>query len=294
MDRAGSEQQDREALLALYWSSGGPRWSRNQGWASNDADLGNWHGVMCKDGRVVRLDLDRNGLVGTIPAALGGLTKVVYLRMSCNNLTGPIPSTFGHLSRLNYLDIRSNQLTGGLPAELGKLTELSKVDLSCNLLGGRIPPEVGNMTGLMLCWLEKNHIQGPIPPELANIPQLTDLDLTENRVEAGRLKGKGLMEWKEAARQRLIDSQSGTVSWQHGAAGPSPRATPSATATPSARDAAAHRPSFNVQEYLDNMMAKDREIAELRAENERLRRGSRNTSGAVVRNFFGRSSESRR
>ncbi|CAN0491073.1 unnamed protein product, partial [Ectocarpus sp. 8 AP-2014] len=56
--------QDREALLALYWSSGGPRWTRSQGWASNDADMGSWHGVTCKDGRVVRLDLNRNGLVG--------------------------------------------------------------------------------------------------------------------------------------------------------------------------------------------------------------------------------------
>ncbi|CAN0330649.1 unnamed protein product, partial [Ectocarpus fasciculatus] len=85
---AGSEQQDREALLALYWSSGGPRWTRNQGWADNDEDLGSWHGVTSKDGRVVRLDLNRNGLVGTIPAALGGLTNVVYLRMSFNSLTG--------------------------------------------------------------------------------------------------------------------------------------------------------------------------------------------------------------
>ncbi|CAN0010989.1 unnamed protein product [Ectocarpus sp. 4 AP-2014] len=139
------------------------------------------------------------------------------------------------------------------------------------------------MTGLMLCWLEKNHIQGPIPPELANIPQLTDLDLAENRVKEGRLQGKGLMEWKEAARQRLIASQSGAVSWQHGVAAPSARG-----------DAAADRPSFNVQEYLDNIMAKDREIAELKQENERLRSGSRNTSGAVVRSFFGRSGESRR
>ncbi|CAM9625753.1 unnamed protein product [Ectocarpus sp. 12 AP-2014] len=194
--------------------------------------------------------------------------------MSFNNLTGPIPSTFGNLHRLNYLDIRSNQLTGSLPAELGKLTEVSKVDMSCNLLGGHIPPEVGNMTGLMLCWLEKNHIQGPIPAELANIPQLTDLDLAENRVKEGRLQGKGLVEWKEAARQRLIASQSGADSWQYGTPAPSTRATPSTRG-----DAAAHRPSFNVQEYLDNMMAKDREIAELREENERLRRGSRNTSG---------------
>lgn len=61
----GSPRQDREALQALYWSSGGPRWKRNQGWADNEEDMSSWHGVtLDKDGRVLRIDLNRNSLDG--------------------------------------------------------------------------------------------------------------------------------------------------------------------------------------------------------------------------------------
>eukprot|EP00904_Undaria_pinnatifida_P002046 jgi/Undpi1/11842/HiC_scaffold_4.g01541.m1 len=161
-DPGGSEEQDRETLLALYWSSGGPRWKHNSGWADNGAYLGDWYGVSLDDeGRVSKIDLTRNDLGGTIPAALGYMTHLCYLRLSSNNLTGPIPSTFGNLSRLTYLDIGSNQLTGSLPSDLGRLKEVSKIDFSNNLLGG------------------------PIPPEMAEIPNLTDLDLAENRLEGG-------------------------------------------------------------------------------------------------------------
>ncbi|CAM9352984.1 unnamed protein product [Scytosiphon promiscuus] len=255
MDRAGSPRRDREALQALYWSAGGPRWTRNQGWVDNDDDLNSWHGVTVdKHGRVLRLDLNRNNLDGTIPAALGYLGHLVYLRMSFNSLTGPIPGTIGNLSRLNYLDVGSNQLTGSIPPELGKLTDVSKLDFSCNLLGGHIPPEIGNMTGLLLCWLEKNHIQGPIPAEMCDIPQLTDLDLAENRVEEGRLQGRELKLWKEQARQRLIAQQSShrRGSGSYGADGAEGFA--------------------DTKKYLDHILAKDQEIAELKQEIEQLRK----------------------
>lgn len=62
---AGSPQRDREALMALYWSSGGPRWNNKAGWAENDPDLGAWHGVKVDGhGRVMKLDLNRNALEG--------------------------------------------------------------------------------------------------------------------------------------------------------------------------------------------------------------------------------------
>ena len=59
------QRDDREALLALYWSTRGPRWKRNQGWADNADDLSSWHGVTLDEhGRVSRLDLNRNQLDG--------------------------------------------------------------------------------------------------------------------------------------------------------------------------------------------------------------------------------------
>lgn len=67
MHRKGFPCTDREALLALYWSSGGPRWTRQERWAENDPDLSNWHGVTShSDGRVLELDLFDNGLKGRL------------------------------------------------------------------------------------------------------------------------------------------------------------------------------------------------------------------------------------
>lgn len=61
----GSPALDREVLLALYWSSGGPRWKNKRGWEENDPHLGHWHGVTLDGhGRVMRLDLNNNSLEG--------------------------------------------------------------------------------------------------------------------------------------------------------------------------------------------------------------------------------------
>lgn len=65
------QRDDREALLALYWSSGGPNWKHNQGWADNDKDLSSWHGVtLDKHGKVLKLHLDRNQLEGESDARI--------------------------------------------------------------------------------------------------------------------------------------------------------------------------------------------------------------------------------
>lgn len=61
----GSREADREALLALYWSSGGPRWKKQQGWVEGAPDLSSWHGVGVNSfGRVIRLNLQKNDLDG--------------------------------------------------------------------------------------------------------------------------------------------------------------------------------------------------------------------------------------
>lgn len=242
----GSPSLDRECLLCLYWSTGGPRWTRQQGWAEGSRDLSKWYGVKVNElGRVVKLDLSRNNLDGTIPAAMGSLEEMSVLRLGGNSLTGPIPAALGNLLELTYLDLRSNQITGSIPADLGKMTEMAKLDLSCNLLSGPIPPELGGMHNLMLLWLEKNHIEGPIPPELANIPHLSDVDLTENRMPEGRLQGQTLQAWRESSRRR------GSI-------------------------------STNSQAILEKLLFKDDEIKLLRQENEMLKRENESLSDSRI------------
>ena len=58
---------DREVLLALYRTTGGPQWERNRGW-NTDTDISTWYGVQVRDGRVVGLRLFRNNLKGNVPS----------------------------------------------------------------------------------------------------------------------------------------------------------------------------------------------------------------------------------
>ena len=52
-----------------------------------------WYGVKMQNGRVVELDLNRNGLKGAFPDDLGQLTALVKLRLSHNLcITGELSS----------------------------------------------------------------------------------------------------------------------------------------------------------------------------------------------------------
>ena len=56
-----------------------------------------------------------NELAGTIPPAIGNLTKLTYLDLNYNQLTGTIPATFCKLTKLEKLYLFGNQLTGCVP-----------------------------------------------------------------------------------------------------------------------------------------------------------------------------------
>ncbi|KAI5062701.1 hypothetical protein GOP47_0023240 [Adiantum capillus-veneris] len=77
---------------------------------------------------LVSLDLSHNHLVGAIPSALGGLTRLVNLNLSSNRLTDNIPSELGNLDeQLQSLDLSNNSLEGLIP--ISALASLSKVEV---------------------------------------------------------------------------------------------------------------------------------------------------------------------
>lgn len=69
-------------------------------------------------------DLAVNGLTGTIPSSIGGITSLRVLGLGDNSLLGTIPRTLSSLTNLTTLGLQNNQLTGTLPAEIGVLTGL--------------------------------------------------------------------------------------------------------------------------------------------------------------------------
>ena len=132
---------DRDALMALYNATNGPSWTVSTNWNTTER-LDNWHGVKTDDdGRVINLVLEDNGLNGSIPSSLAGLTSLQTLSLSRNgSLGGPIPSSLGGLANLRVLYLRDNALTGSIPLELGNLAgNLTNLGLWGNRLSGSIP-----------------------------------------------------------------------------------------------------------------------------------------------------------
>ena len=67
---------DRDALIALYEATNGPGWRNNSGW-TDAVSLGDWYGVRVDyQGRVIAIDLSRNGLSGQLPRVLGALSEL--------------------------------------------------------------------------------------------------------------------------------------------------------------------------------------------------------------------------
>ncbi|MDE2927702.1 MAG: M66 family metalloprotease [Acidobacteriota bacterium] len=177
-------QQDaliqRDALTALYQSTGGPDWFDSTNWGTS-RPLGEWYGITVDDdGRVTELHLRGNGLTGPLPAELGNLTSLSELNLGNNGFTGPLPPELGDLTSLEILNLKQNALTGPISPELGNLSSLTELGLKENELTGPIPPELGDLTLLTTLWLEGNHLTGPLPPEVGDLTSLTELNLSGN------------------------------------------------------------------------------------------------------------------
>ena len=83
---------DKAALVALYNATDGANWTTNMNWSSEEP-LSSWSGVTTNtDGRVTELDLDGNGLDGTLPAALGDLSELETQDLGANELSGALPA----------------------------------------------------------------------------------------------------------------------------------------------------------------------------------------------------------
>ena len=159
---------DRTALEALYDDTAGDSWTTKTNWKTNNGD---WHGVTTDtDGNVLELDLSRNKLTGTIPAAVWTLAQLTQLRLNNNQLSGAIPEELGDLTQLTQLRLNNNQLSGAIPAALGDLTALTYLRLHNNMrypnavLSGPLPTSFSSLTEL-----EELHLQNTqltVPPAL--------------------------------------------------------------------------------------------------------------------------------
>ena len=152
---------------------------------SADAVMTAWDGVTVdgSPGRVTRLNLERHGFTGVVPAAFAGLADLEHLDLSSNGLTGEIPAELGRLPKLEELRLSGNALTGEIPPELGGLGSSTSLWLQDNQLTGPIPPELGGLTALLYLLLYGNDLTGMIPAELSELTHLQILQLYGNELE---------------------------------------------------------------------------------------------------------------
>ena len=142
---------DRRALEALYDDAGGPGWTNSRNWKTA-APLDQWYGVSTDvGGRVIELNLDNNGLSGTIPAGLGKLTNLQSLYLSRNQLTGELPASLTGLQRLRTFWSHENEglCAPATPAFADWVRGLvTTTGLSCS--ANRPPQAVGSISDLVV------------------------------------------------------------------------------------------------------------------------------------------------
>ena len=173
---------ERVALITLYNAAGGPNWTNNTNWLSEDS-LGTWHGITVdEDGRVTRIELANNQLSGTIPPEMGQLARLAGLALNGNQLSGSIPPELGRLARLEWLDLGGNQLSGGIPSEFGRLENLADLVIPSNALTGEIPSELGRLENLTDLNLHGNALTGEMPSELGRLKNLSRLAVGVNQL----------------------------------------------------------------------------------------------------------------
>ena len=177
--------RDREALVALYYGTGGADWRSNGNWLTEEP----LRAVAWRHDRIARAgsralslggeqpvgrDLPPElGNLGSLEAGVPGRQRVDRARSLRNS---------GALPDLDWLGLSGNKLTGAIPPQLGQSGQPRGARArSDNDLTGTIPPELGKLGSLQDLWLGENNLTGAIPPELGNLGRLAWLGLGDNK-----------------------------------------------------------------------------------------------------------------
>ena len=202
--------EDCKALIAIRnaWSPNLSDSHPLRTWGNTDnRDIDDWSGITIGSQQITKLLLPGNsvnGLIGgSLPTAIGDLSKLVEIDLSGNNLSNNmsvnIPNQIGQLTALEKLDLSDNNLSGSPPSRWwGSLTKLKTLDLSGNEFSGTIPSRLRRVLTLTDLDLSDNKFSGSIPGSLDRLTALKTLDISNNEITGtiprrlGNLAGSGL------------------------------------------------------------------------------------------------------
>ncbi|KAH7518514.1 hypothetical protein FEM48_Zijuj09G0179800 [Ziziphus jujuba var. spinosa] len=174
------------------------------GWSTNyTSDCCKWTGITCSfssslgldnstetAGRVVKLELPKKKLAGTLSESIGTLDQLKVLNLSLNFLQGSLPLPLFHLRNLQVLDLSSNDFSGPVPNTIF-LPSIQILGLSQNSLKGNLPVSICDHASTLLVLkttslffvAHSNNFTGSIPSSLTNSYTLTVLNIRNNSLE---------------------------------------------------------------------------------------------------------------
>lgn len=170
-----------------------PGWYSSRGWMGTGEDVcSNWHGLTCNDqGRILKIELDTNGLTGSFPPETALLHETLTTIDLYNNMvhnSGDKGNSFlGELTNLEHLYLGTTSFEyDGVPSALGKLTALKELDFSNSLYFGKLDGTTfANLSNLRYLAMDGNAYNSSIPLELAQLPKLEYLYASFTFLEGG-------------------------------------------------------------------------------------------------------------
>lgn len=167
-----TQTADSLALIAIYNSTMGANWTNT--WNTALPVCTPWDGVeLDNEGYVIRLTLNNNNLVGTLPSEIGDLSRIEEFQLDNNNLSGSIPTEIGNLTNIEICFLDNNNFSGTIPEEFGNLTVMHTLYLDNNNLEGAVPITFLNLMNLFKFDIFNNNID--------SVPNLSSTNLQPNK-----------------------------------------------------------------------------------------------------------------
>ncbi|MGB5942298.1 MAG: T9SS type A sorting domain-containing protein [Leeuwenhoekiella sp.] len=181
-------QQDYNALVALYNATNGDNWTVNTNWLNNDAPLSEWYGISLDgNNRVTNLDLSGNNLTGSLPTQIGDLTELTSIDLFLNSLSGDLPQEFWNLLELERAIMGAQEgidekeapkMMASIPEKIKDMTKLNWLNLSGYRFTENLPEEMFTLPNLE--FLRLNHCDLTEMPPIWNLPKIKNVFLFDN------------------------------------------------------------------------------------------------------------------
>lgn len=226
------------SVAELYEAAGGSAWSNASGWL-DAGRLCSWAGVQCDDSdAVTHVDLRGNGLTGTIPVELSGVSSLTWLNLRSNAaLSGTVAPQIASLANLQTLSVYSTAVSGTLPEATvtdaqwllfdsavsgtvppSAVATLRQLHVGRTRVSGTLPAAAfGDGAALRVLSVQYAACSGTLPTELGNVLALDSLAAADSRIsgtlptQLGRLSSLGSLLLQSASLSGAVPSQLGRL-----------------------------------------------------------------------------------